>query len=261
VRHWISFHPPLERGVTKFQARVRGFLLRRRLRLAGQGVLTRRVCHNDSEVVTMETAREVHPFDYFSIEEEGRIWWFDQRSMIEWARRNLEIRNPFTRRLFSQEDARRLRELTLIRTRYGLPLLHTENPPSLSLAEVRDLRWMRVVQILHECGFTDVIHHEHFIAMTWDSLQIFMRSLVEDTRWWMYEKCGDKDPVTLQAKRAKYHTWLRSLWHMLPSYQSLPHASRDVAGLLLSCANDISDPTEFMFFILTAYTRSSAAAL
>jgi hypothetical protein len=256
IRHWIAQHPSLGRAIVRIQARWRGMFARRRLALAGPGVLKRSLCHNDDEMVTMDSKADVHPHDYFAVEQDGRVWWFDQRTMLEWSQKDLVVRNPYTRTPLSGEDMRRLRTLGMIRKKRGMPLIHTQTPPTLTRIEIRDHRWMRVVQILYECGFTDILHHENFIAMSWAMLRAFLESLVEDTRDWMQEGAGPKDPFALRAKRAKYYTWLRTIHGMMGSYNDVVQLSSDVAGILLAAANDIADPTPLMFFVLSAHMRA-----
>jgi hypothetical protein len=62
---------------------------------------------------------------------------------------------------------------------------------------------MRLVQIFNECGFTDILHPEHFIGLSYHTMRYILNGMVEQTRWWMYEKVNGKDPYTLRAPRAK----------------------------------------------------------
>lgn len=258
-RQWILVKPGLLTSIQKTQALWRGHFIRRRLKLAGPGVLKRSVCHNDDELVTSDEKKEVHPFNYFSIEQDGKIWWFDQRTMIEWSQKNLEIVNPYTRTPLSTADARRLRFLMLIRKRHGMELTHSEQPV-LNLLEVRDLRWMRVVQIIMECGFSDVVHPEHFIGMDYQTIRYFLASMVETTRWWTYEKVGNRDPYTLTSRRLSCLRLLQSFRNAIHTYGTMIHLSRDLGGSLLACLNLLSEPVEFVHFILTALVNSGVLA-
>jgi hypothetical protein len=256
IRHWILENPSLARALIKTQALWRGYAVRYRIKLAGPGCLKRSLCHNDDEVVTGDAKTDVSPFDYFSVvENDGKIWWFDQRSMIEWSQTSPQIRNPFTRNELSVEDARRLRHLYFLRKKGNIAVTHSIQLPA-TLEDMRDMRWLRVTQILHECGYADIIHHQHFVAMRYSELKIMLGSLVEQTRRWMYEKIGTKDPYFLQSKRAKFHVWCRSIHMTASSYSSVAHLCKDVGSLVLACLNDIKDPTDFSFFVITAYTKA-----
>jgi len=251
VRHWITFNPSINRGIKKIQAVWRGFLVRNRLKLAGKGVLKREICHNDDEVVTLAIKTEVHPFDYFSIEDEGKIWWFDQRSMIQLSLTNLEVTNPYTRKKLSNEDMRRLRLLMLIRKKNGVPLVHiflekTE-------VEICNERWLRVSQIINEYGYEGTIHPNIFTDFTMFRIRLFLTSLIEDTKWWIMKgkSC---------SRRTKYYFWLKTLKHNMVSYTSTVTFSKDVAGVLLSILNDLRDSQDFVFNILTALVNTELLA-
>jgi hypothetical protein len=251
VRHWITFNPSVNRGIKRIQALWRGFLVRNRLKLAGKGVLKREICHNDDEVVTLATKTEVHPFDFFSIEDEGKIWWFDQRSMIQLSLTNLEVTNPYTRKKLSNEDMRRLRYLMLIRKKCGLQTVHITT--ELNEIQVRDQRWLRVVQIINESGYEECAHPNIFTAMSMLRMRLFLTSLIEDTKWWMMKG-------NMYSRRAKYYNWMKTLKINIGSYSSAITYSKDVAGVLITILNDLRAPQEFVFHILTALVNTELLA-
>lgn len=260
VRLWSEHSPIIRKWIVKIQALWRGYFIRRILRLSGRGVLKRCICHNDDEMVTGVAKDKIHPFDYFSVEEDGKVWWFDQRSMIEWSEKHVYITNPYTRSRLSPSDCRRLRLLRLFRTRKNMAILHTEDDEIQDDEDIRDNRWLRIVQVFTESGFGDLVHPNHFVAFTYDHLKLFMNSLVEDTRLWMYERKGPEDPYVLKSKRWRYHSLLRANRNIMHTYTELEMLSRDVAGLLLSCLNNINDPSDFVFMILTALIRTGELA-
>jgi hypothetical protein len=257
---WIEKQPNLLPRLVRIQALWRGYSARNWMRLAGPGVLKRSLCHNDDEMVTMDGKAELSPLDYFSITQDGKVWWFDVRSMLDWARKNVAITNPFNRQPLTVDDTRRLRELGYNRERRKLSVTHTDPPLTLTLLEARDEHWVQVVQVLVEHGFTDLIHPEHYIGMTYGELRLFVYSLTEDTRWWMYDGIGEKDPYLLHSKRAKCHTWLRALRNTMHTYDSLAHLGNDTAQILLASIKEFKNPLEFVFFILTATVRTQAVA-
>ena len=258
-RIWIEHNDRAKWGITKVQALWRGHMMRYRLLLAGPGVLKRALCHNEEEMVTFEGKHEISPFDYISFEEGGKIWWFDQRTMIEWSRKNLDIQNPFTRTTLSPDDVGRIRKLFVIRKKRGQPVVHNEEMHP--LLYIRDERWLRVVQAMYECGFGGMIHPEYLISFGPYFLRMMMGLLVDDTRWWMYEIADGRDPYTLHSKRAKIHTWIKTMRCTMHTYTSPVHLSRDVAGVLLGCINELGDPTEFVFFILSAVLKLRLATV
>lgn len=251
ARHWITFNPSVNHGIKRIQSLWRGFLVRNRLKLAGKGVLKRELCHNEDEVVTLASKTEVHPFDYFSIEDEGKVWWFDQRSMIQLSLNNLEVTNPFTRKKLSNEDMRRLRYLMLIRKKNGLQTVHM--PTELNEIELRDQRWLRVVQIINESGYEDCTHPNVFTAMTMLRMRLFLTSLTEDTKWWMMKG-------NAHSRRAKYYVWLKSLKNNISYCTSTITFSKDLAGVLITILNDLRSSQEFVFHILTALVNTELLA-
>ena len=67
VRLWNVVNN-LDSKVTLISKAWRGYAVRIRLRRAGPGVLKRSLCHNDEELVTMDSKDKYHPFDFFSFE-------------------------------------------------------------------------------------------------------------------------------------------------------------------------------------------------
>lgn len=243
---WVAKHVTLLRRIVKFQARCRGFLARRPLHLAGKGALRRSLCHNDTEIVTLEDKGDIHPYDYFSIEEDGKVWWFDQRSMFQWSQKELDIRNPYTRSILSNDDTSRLRELWIYRRRRGLAVYHEGQQTPMNAIEKRDNRWLRTAQILREHAFP--LHHEHFISLEFPQLVVFVNALTEDTRWW-HAQSGD---TTVQ----KYHFWLKNMRNVMNTYTSMTQLSVDIAGIILTVFYDVNGVNEFAYYVFSAYNRA-----
>lgn len=111
VELWADVHRSRAFLVARFQAVVRGWLVRRRLGLAGPGVLCRRNVANTEDLETCEEAARVHPFDYFAFVEAGKVWWFSFSTIWRWACRNPNPLNPYTKTPLSAETCGRLRAL------------------------------------------------------------------------------------------------------------------------------------------------------
>lgn len=247
IKQWITKHPGVLRGIIRTQSIIRGILARVPIRLAGIGVLKRSLCHNDDEIVTLEGKSEVHPHDYFSIEEGGKVYWFDQRSMIQWSQKELEIRNPYTRTILSKEDTRRLRKIWTFRQKNGMQLYHPGQQTSRSLIERRDNRWLRIAQIIREIGYD--LHHEHFISLEIPQLAVFINGLTEDTRWLYFER---HDPHL-----HKYHMWLKNIRNVVYTYGSTTQLSSDVAAVILAIMYEIRDLEDFVFLVYGSYHRAN----
>ncbi len=256
-RIWADFNPSVKRKIIKIQAVWRRFLVQRILGLAGKGVLCRKHCHNEDELVTSDSKDKIHPFDYFSIEEDGKLWWFDQKSMIDWSEKNIEITNPFTRTVLSPNDCRRLRKLRMHRIRKNMPITHSETDTR-TKEEHRDIRWLRIVQIINECGMDETVHPNDCIGMETEQYIEFMGKLVEQVKNWMYVR--DEDQCLVRSRRWKYFCLLRVMRNTIHTYLDEISLSNDISGLILGCLNDMSDPTEFVFFILSALVSSDVLA-
>lgn len=237
VTSWLT--KPTLRAIRKFQAVVRGVLVRSYLRMAGKGCIDRRVCNNDSDLVTCDEKHEVHPMDYFSVEQDGKVWWFDQRSFFQWSQNDLAICNPYTRTPLTAEDTRRLRALVRYRKMHRKPLYHDGQPPPMTVLDTRDNRWMRVCQILREFAYPE--HHEHFISLDYSRLCTLVNALVEDTRHW-----------TVMPNQ-KYHTILKNLRNLMHTYYTDRQLSLDTATVLLTILMDIPSASRFAGFIHQAF--------
>lgn len=170
--------------VVKMQALVRGGLIRRRLRLAGPGVLRRKECVNDEEMVTFEDKSRVHPHDYFGWEENGKIWWMSIASMGQLTRDQLHPANPYTKVPLSTDDRRRFRKLRCYCLRHKLPISHevvTDVPTKLIHYNIA------IYQSLEENGY-EGIHPEEWAAMDRLDVYAYLETFTRMLSGWSLEK-------------------------------------------------------------------------
>jgi hypothetical protein len=245
VKPWIASHETLLCKIIKIQAIWRGILCRRPLQLAGKGVLKRSLCVNDEELITLDDKHTISPFDFFSLEEDGKVWFFDQKTINQLSQKDLVVRNPYTRRQLSNEDMARIRKLYVWRRKQKLPVFHDIQEP-LNAIEKRDRRWLRIVQILREAGFEE-IHYEHFIALNYPQMATFVNSLVEDIRWWTHEKSN---------RPSKYVRWLINMRNLMHTYRHQIDLSSDIACILLTILLDVTKIQDISFHIYNAYQRA-----
>lgn len=125
----------------------RGYFFRKWLKLCGSGVLNRSVCHNEEELVTLESKNAITPTDYFSITESEKVYWFNVISINQWTRNNMT--NPYTRQPFAIDDRIRLRELCRIRRKFNFQTLNNSDN---SIAG----KWVEICHIIEENGFFDM---------------------------------------------------------------------------------------------------------
>lgn len=151
VELWIDTNQKDGR-IVKCQSVARRWLVLHHLRLAGPGVLCRKNLANDEELVSCEDASKQSPFEYFSFEENGRVYWFDFSSIWTWSLKTLGPTNPYTRTPIGIDVRKRLREMWLLRTLRKLPI-----PPEPTETDERMRgRWTMICQIFADNGFVDV---------------------------------------------------------------------------------------------------------
>lgn len=133
--------------VVRIQALARGWLLRRRLALAGPGVLSRKDLVNDDDLFTCESKDRQYPLNYFAFEEARKIYWFDAENLWQWMARSVEPVNPYTKIPLSNDVRKRLREWGW-RNRISCTDID-------STEETLRRRWNLIVHIFRENGFID----------------------------------------------------------------------------------------------------------
>jgi len=163
--------PPLVRA----QALVRGWLLRKRVRLAGPGVLSRTNLANDEDLVTCESKDREHPLTYFAFEENGKVWWFSFGTLWRWARQSHDPVNPYTKVPLSQDTRKRLRSM------WGYTQHHYQSVPEEDSDATQRLRcrWNIVVQTFLDNGFVDV-HPSSFTSLSPNELHAMFVFLERD---------------------------------------------------------------------------------
>lgn len=233
----------LDEKASLIQKVWRGYTVRFRLKLAGPGVLTRSVCHNDEDIVTFESKEKQDPFEYFGFEEDGKVWWFDILSIIGCLNANLHPTNPYTRQALSQDTRRRLRMIYKYRIHNRLPLVH-QPATKRNYDELIEHQWMKVVQIIHENGFED-IHPNHFMALGKTQLFILLNYLVNDMT-----ALATEHPITSRRYR-----WLSAIKRERDMFNANPHARIQVPTLLTSLLNSMNEEYHMCFILMSALYR------
>lgn len=159
VQRWKDLSV-VDMRVVRCQALARGWSVRHHLRIAGPGVLNRKVVTNDEDVITYTDKNRIHPLNYFAFEEGGKIWCFEFGSIWSWMSRSAEPVNPYTKVSLSLEVRRRLREVWYIRSVKRLaPLVELS-----SIEERIEQRWMVLCQVFVDNGFVDATP-EQFVRL------------------------------------------------------------------------------------------------
>jgi hypothetical protein len=217
VTLWADVNQSKVQAVHRIQAHVRGWLLRRRLALAGPGVLRRKDLANDEDLETCEEVSRQSPLDYFAFTENGKTWWFDFATIWKWAQTSIEPTNPYTTVPFSKETRYRLRKLWSARKHRGESL----PPESLQFNDRLRARWTTLCQVFADCGF-GTIQPDLFLRMNRNDYVVFFRLLRDD----LQASLPSRYPL------AMIHRCLISAWSLTPA-QFLLQSSYALYAMLL----------------------------
>lgn len=230
----------------KIQKLWKGYLVRKRLQLAGPGVLKRSLCNNEDELITFESIKSVDPLDYFGFEENGKIYGFDIRSIVDALHRTGA--NPFTRQLLTIECRTRIRQIYGYRLRHRLQNYYEHNMLKTSDALVRN-RWTQVCQIIEENGFFNVDPNV-FLALNKSQLYVFLNMILNDLQIWAAEHKSSA------SRRYKYLTWVKTaITKFYNRVEPIHYYSFNVAGTLCVLLYDCVDSYNICFIIMSALYR------
>jgi hypothetical protein len=198
---WTSMHN-LEKPLTRFQAIYRGWLIRDTLKLSGPGVFKKSIRHNEEDLVT---ADQVLPTDYFGILENGKVFWFDIRTIYQWSFQNIEPTNPYTKQLLSIDDRNRLRRLVARREFFGRKSTH--DPDFFKTHDIVRFLVIQLVQVLNENLFVEM-PESYFSELNEFQLVEFSKKITYASRDWR----NSKHPLY-----NKYYTWLEATYRLIQS--------------------------------------------
>jgi hypothetical protein len=237
-RIWSDVSPNRHEA-TLIQKIWRGYLVRKLIKFAGEGVLKRSLCHNEEELVTMEAKNKQDPLSYFSINESGKIYWFDICSINQWIRTNTT--NPYTRQVLTIDDRIRLREMCRMRRKMYLTNLHQSDH---SLAS----KWLEICQIIEENGFFDM-NHLFFQNLGRSALHDFMMIILQDLTAYAGEH-------SKKSRRYLYVEWVKNRIETFRKNQlTTVIFSEKVANTLLSILYDCLNNYTVCFIIVSARCR------
>jgi len=245
-RLWADVNNGNQKATT-IQKIWRGYFIRHRLTLAGEGVLKRLNCHNTEELVTMDEKEKIHPLDYFSFREAEKLWWFDVRSLYHILKRSAKPENPYTRQPLTIETRRRLRDACRIRKKLAIENYHDPPKPELFDTLVNE-KWLTICQIIEENGFFDM-NHMMFCSLNRSQLFVFLNLVQMDIVAFATEH-------SIRSKRYNYIHWVRTcLSNFEKNRTNRLQCSWTVSKLLLSILYDCPENYPICFIIVSALTR------
>ena len=238
----------VDRHAVLIQKIWRGFAVRNWMKLAGPGVLNRSVCHNDEELVTLDDKKSVHPLNYFSFEENAKVYWFDIRSIAENSAGHVNPTNPYTRQPLSHEVRKRLREVCVHRHKHKIPNTYDPDKKQ-TIVECITWGWTHMCQILDENGFFETNPH-YFLSMNRTQLYIFITLIENDIR-----ALAGQQVLNPQSRKFKYIRWLRRLSREYAIGVDYVRFMYLVSKVLVSILNDTKEPYQYCFIIMSALHR------
>jgi len=237
---WVDANANRSPNIANAQALVRGWLLRKRLALAGPGVLRRSNLANDEDLETCEDASNEDPFTYFAFEESGKVWWFHFPTLWRWAVRSSAPTNPYTKVPLSTDTRKRLRAVWAYTRRHKLSLPQE----SATGAERMECRWNVISQLFDDHGFGGIDQH-------WIS-HVNKRQFIE-----IFRMINDDIDITITHPRTRAST-RKFINHALGLAQTSPAAQflLQASYILMLILLVPKDPYPIAFTVLSAMYRS-----
>lgn len=200
VTLWCDAHKDRSKSLVRFQAIVRGWLVRRRLRYAGPGVLCRKNLANDEDLETCEEASKENPYEYFAFEENGKVWWFHFPTLWKWCLRSEQPTNPYTKVPLSDDTRKRLRAI------WGYCYRHKLSRPTEpeTLNERLVGRWNIVCQLFADHGFGNIDPRMFLRMGKYDYVAVF-RFLRDDMEMVFSKNNNTKQYVIRNCNRMIYN--------------------------------------------------------
>lgn len=245
-RLWTAING-IDSKVTTISKIWKGYFIRKQLQLAGPGVLNRSVCNNSEELVSLEPITTIHIFDYFGFEENGKIYGFDIRTILDGLHRNLIPTNPYTRQPLSIPVRRRLREIYNYRRRNDIETTYKNN----IIKNIDDIllnRWTQICQVAEEHGFFN-IHPNFFLSLNKTQLYVLLAMINNDLKTW----AAEHEPI--HSKRFLYVFWTTTSLKKFSSQTSVTEYSFFVSSVLLSILYNSVEPYTICFIIMSALYR------
>jgi hypothetical protein len=223
----------------------RGWITRYRIDLAGPGVLNRKICHNEEDVITFVERDKIHPLNYFAFFEDNKVFCFDIRSIFQLSIDHLKPTNPYTRQELSLDTRKRMKECIYYRELRLLPLFH--DPLYLTDQDkVFGMRWMMISQMLEESLFID-INPMFFIALNRTQLWEFTAMLRNSLLLWA------KEHTSVHSRRNIYYVWVHTCWkRQTLEVANTKQVCHYLGGCLLKILKDSKQPYDACFKILSA---------
>jgi hypothetical protein len=246
-RLWVEVNS-VDPKVILIQKIWRGYRIRSYLALCGEGVLSRSECHNEDELITGEEKDKLHPMNYFSFKEAGKLYWFDVRSVFQWSLQHLQPQNPYTKQPICMDSRKRLKECIFRRERMGLETFFP-TPDEPNFAKLFADRWMMVCQMMEE-NLHEEMNPILFVGLNrhqlWTFTTILKHSLLTHA----------KEHKAIGSRRNLYYMWIQQSWKRQSlDVTTASNVAMYLGGILLRILKDAKNCSDVCFLILSARYR------
>ncbi len=146
----------------KIQTLFRGFIVKKLIKLKGEGLFDRKKCTNTLDPLTLEAITKINFENYISIKENDKVYGFNIASFYNlWKRKpyvDKFIINPYTRIPIEETDWIRCLRIIHISKKFEREIIiEREIDEILSLKKKIEMKTMTVFQKMDELGFiTDI---------------------------------------------------------------------------------------------------------
>lgn len=236
----------IDKKITLISKTWKGYFVRKMLALSGPGVIKRSICNNEDELVSLEPISKLNAIDYFGFEENGKVYGFDIKTIIQITLSSLTPINPYTRQELKINDRKRLREIYGYRLRNKLELSYPNNQAR-TVDSILVKRWTQICQIAEENGFFN-INPDLFLSLNKTQLYIFLSMIHNDLKTWSAEH-------KVPSKRFLYVFWTNNILKKFSREESHTTCSFFVSTILLSILYDSIEPYNICFIIMSALYR------
>jgi len=239
-RLWHEVHN-VDSKLLKIQSVWRGFHLRNRLNKLGKGVLKRSLCHNEDELITMDPVSKIHPFSFFSFEEDGKVWAFEFNALSRIFMSSLVPLNPYTRTPLTHSTRRRIRWYCRYITKNDKEIWTFKD----SKSEIEHFGIIQVCQILEENGFDDF--RPEYLEVLTNSEASIMRTLI------LSRMIDEAKNMPLGARWHKYINLFKN-----NNYMAGHNSLHRLCGMITTVLTDTyTSKYEYMlcFIIISSYSQ------
>ena len=243
--------------IIKLQSYIKGYLIRKLIKLRGYGYLNKNLCNNDEDFYSFVNKNEIENKYFFSFSEKSNnnknlIWFFDIRSLKKIIDNNHT--NPFTTEEFSQKTLDKYKNTINYMKKHNLNYEYEkENLTPEQIYNNKVLSVFQKIDILNTtAGGTKV---EWFHNLNYKQLRHFYKTL-EDI--WNYRaELNLNQKKEIVPKNNVFKNFNQALKLKQQHIRKLQNIILDDMDKLVSSAEDNVHKNTGAYYILIALTESS----